>query len=114
MSAFSTFFSKIAHIFTSPKAQQVARQIAAAADKALPIIAEIEQVTGGNKNVDSVLAVYKKFGVPEVQAVASGTNYGAALLNVAVTVLSSEFPGVPWSTLQTGAQVAFSAFKSRS
>jgi hypothetical protein len=112
MNIFQKIFSGIGHLFTTPKAQIVAQQIEAVADKALPVIAQIEQLTGGNKTLNAVIAAYNHYGKPAVEAEAHGANLGAALMNLAVSVLSEQFPGVPWSTIQTGAQLAFSAFKA--
>ena len=112
----ANIFSSILHWFqgSHPKVQAALDQAAHIAQVALPIVEQIAALTP-TRTDDEIIAAYKHFAVPVIDAQVSGGigGAGAALLSLGTAVVQAQFPGLPVSLVQTGVQLAVTAYKAQ-
>ena len=106
-------FHRILDFFRSPRVKNALDRVATLAQTALPIVETIASLTPTRVD-DEIIAAYKHFGVPFVDAELSGDpkRIGTALLNLGTVVLARQAPGTSTSLLQTAVQLAVTVLKA--
>lgn len=107
-------FSKIEHIFHSPTAQAIEKQIETLLPVALTIVTEINGAAP-NRTLEQINAIATKYALPTISALADGQNVGNVLLNLATDILKKNHaPDAAISTLNAVVNLAVVAVKAAS